>query len=172
MITFKLEGLEETVRNLGELPKSTGRSAIVRAARKAMAPVLAAAKSLVPVREGLIKQTLTMSNVRVRRGNPNTVGAVVVWVPFTSSYRTLVNPVAYVRGPNRGQSRTYQIGSDPGVYANFVEFGTSNAPARPFMRPAWDRNKEQALVTFNDELITAVERAAERRARRLARLGA
>lgn len=172
MLTFKLEGLEETVANLGELPKSTGRNAIVRAARKAAAPILADAKAMVPVREGLLRQTLTISNVRVRRGNQNTVGAVVVWVPFTNSYRTLSKPVAYVRGPNRGQSRTYQIGSDPGVYANFVEFGTSNSPARPFLRPAWDRNKEAALAIFNDALITEVERAAERRARKLARLEA
>lgn len=72
-----------------------------------------------------------------------------------------------------GQLVTVAVGPDRDhFYMAFIEWGTARQPARPFMRPAWDRNKEQALVTFNDELITAVERAAERRARRLARLGA
>lgn len=37
-------------------------------------------------------------------------------------------------------------------YAIFVEYGTENAPAEPFMRPAFDTGKQEALLAINATL--------------------
>jgi HK97 gp10 family phage protein len=43
-----------------------------------------------------------------------------------------------------GKDRTHS----PGVYGSWEEFGTSKAPAQPFMRPGFEATKEQAFETF------------------------
>jgi HK97 gp10 family phage protein len=37
-------------------------------------------------------------------------------------------------------------------YGRFVEMGTSKMPAKPFLRPAWDANKENVKKIISDEL--------------------
>lgn len=54
-------------------------------------------------------------------------------------------------------------------YATHVEFGTIDTPAQPYMRPAWDAGKDQALRTVVETLTVEIRRAADRAARKLAR---
>lgn len=47
------------------------------------------------------------------------------------------------------------IGTRPtgdGFYGFFLEFGTSKMPARPWARPAWERNKRKVKDIMADEL--------------------
>lgn len=48
------------------------------------------------------------------------------------------------RGKKKGQKET------EAPHAGFVEFGTVNMPAEPFMRPAYDRKKEAAVEAMRD----------------------
>ena len=56
-------------------------------------------------------------------------------------------------GPRMGTSR-----ANDGWYGHFVEFGTSSTgwgkgiPAKPFMRPAWDEKKNEAIDIIAREL--------------------
>lgn len=43
-------------------------------------------------------------------------------------------------------------------YGTFVELGTANQPAQPFMRPAIDENKDKIAKAINDEVLKAVGR--------------
>lgn len=47
-------------------------------------------------------------------------------------------------------------------YSIFPEFGTIHQGATPFMRPAWDRHKDEAVTILGRELWAGVERAAKR----------
>jgi HK97 gp10 family phage protein len=50
------------------------------------------------------------------------------------------------------------------------EFGTVHLPPKPFMRPAWDHHKADALDIVASELKKQIEAAAARIARKQARL--
>jgi len=57
-------------------------------------------------------------------------------------------------------------------YATWAEFGTVDTPPHPYMRPAWDSGAEPALEYIKAELGNEIERAAQRLARKAARLAA
>lgn len=45
-------------------------------------------------------------------------------------------------------------------HAHFVEFGTVHMPAEPFMRPAFDEGKEDALNAITEKLADGIEKVA------------
>jgi len=45
-----------------------------------------------------------------------------------------------------------QIGVVGEFYGHFQEFGTIKQPARPFVRPAWDRNSRELIALFAEYL--------------------
>lgn len=49
-------------------------------------------------------------------------------------------------------------------YGRFLEFGTANMAARPFLRPAFDARSGEALGIFIDRLQQNIERARRRAA--------
>lgn len=57
-------------------------------------------------------------------------------------------------------------------YATFVEFGTVETPAQPFMRPAWDRGAMRALNYVKENLGAEIDKAIGRVARRKAKAAA
>ena len=52
----------------------------------------------------------------------------------------------------------------------FQEFGTVEHAAQPFMRPAWEGNKDAALEIIKRDLGGEIEKAAARLARKAAKL--
>lgn len=63
-------------------------------------------------------------------------------------------------GPRRGAKHSRLV--------NFWEFGTSKAPARPFMRPTWDEYERVFPTAVTAALRKAYEKLAARFARRAA----
>lgn len=51
----------------------------------------------------------------------------------------------------------------------FMEFGTFKDAPQPFMRPAWEANKDAALRIISQELKNEIEKAAKRYAKKLAK---
>ena len=50
----------------------------------------------------------------------------------------------------------------PLFYGSFIEFGTSNAPAYPYMRPAFEENKGMLPGLIRDELAKAITATVKR----------
>ena len=50
-------------------------------------------------------------------------------------------------------------------YWRFIEFGTERQPAQPFLRPAFEAQKENALAVITDTLAKGIESAAKKVAR-------
>jgi len=65
--------------------------------------------------------------------------------------------------PRAGKSRNDEKGA---WYWHFVEFGTVKMPAHPFIRPAFDAVKDEALNEFKRHLTQGIFRAV-RKVRRL-----
>ena len=48
-------------------------------------------------------------------------------------------------------------------YGHFVEFGTVKQSAQPFMRPAWEANKQVVLDDLGENLWSEIEKSVARR---------
>ena len=53
------------------------------------------------------------------------------------------------------------------VHAHMVEVGTSRMAPRPYLRPAWDANKDGILEGIKEDLWAEIQKSVARRARRL-----
>ena len=70
---------------------------------------------------------------------------------------SIKRPAAKKRG-NRGSAEPK---SAP-YYWLFLEFGTSNMNAKPFLRPAWDNNLTQIEQAVRSKLAQAIDQALSR----------
>lgn len=140
----RIEGLKEISDALQELPKATGKNVVRRILKDRAEPFAETARSLVPVDQGHLRESITVSTRLTRRQR--------------SQHRKAgPNDVEVFIGPN----------ADPA--AHLQEFGSSRHPAQPFMRPAWDQNKDAALDGIAQDLWAEIEKAVARRARKLAK---
>lgn len=63
------------------------------------------------------------------------------------------------------------IGPGPHPQAHMVEFCTVNMKPQPYVRPAWDQERMNALDGIKADLWTEIEKAAARIARKTAKAG-
>jgi len=143
MTTVKIEGLSELKDALEELSKATARNVQKRALIEAAGPLEADAERLAPFRKGTLKRSITISP------------------KLSSRQRSLHKPTAKVE---------MFVGPGSLVQAITSEFGTSHSAPRPFMRPAWDKNKKPMLLSIRDFLAEQIEKARQRAARKAARI--
>ncbi len=140
-----VEGLRELAAGLRELPKVM-ENKILRGALRAAAEVVAnEARYRCPVRTGQLKASIRVSTRVVN-------GRVICYVKAGSRYT-----VFRIGKKGRSTKDAYKtIGANGGVdyqaahYAFWIEFGTSKMAARPFMRPAFESKRDQAIATFTE----------------------
>src|SRR4051812_25344323 len=121
--TVTLEGFVGLRKLLEGLPKKVANKIERDALKKAGKVVQAAAKALAPVDSGQLKRSIT-----VRKGKRKQKGAMSVVI--------FPDPAKFKKD----------------FYAPYVEFGHSKVAAKPFMRPAWDQTKAQALAIIAAEV--------------------
>lgn len=66
----------------------------------------------------------------------------------------------YVQKAKGGKRGTFS--PDDPYYWPFVEFGTKKMAARPFLRPAFEAKKDEALRTFETTLAKAIDKANQK----------
>lgn len=142
-VTVKFEGGRELAQALEQLPKATARNTIRRALKKAAQPIEKAAEDHAPVLTGRLKLSI-VSGTQLTR----------------SQKRMAKKETTYFSEIHVGTASGHGVPQ---------EFGTFKDTAHPFMRPAWDANKDQALTLIGKELWSEIEKSAARRARKLAR---
>lgn len=147
--TVKVEGLRELEAALSELPKSTGKAVLRRIGKAALEPVARDAAALAP------DDPTT--------GPPDLRTTIGVSQTLSRSQRRAM------RKETKSSIEVY-AGPAPRASAVTQEFGTVNHPAHPFMRPAWDKNKGGVLKYVADNLGGEIKKAADRLARKAARL--
>lgn len=147
--TYKVEGLKELKNALQELPKATGTNVLKRVLIGAGEPIAAHAASLAPddpTTSGFdLKRSVTVSHRLSRRQ----------------------------RSKHRKESKVeVYVGAGPLAQASLQEFGTSNHPPQPFLRPAWDGGRMAALEYIKRQLGAEIKKAASRLAAKAARVAA
>lgn len=141
-VSFKVEGLADLDRQLGELSASAGKGVLRRVGRKALQPFDEAWRARAPYKTGDLAKS-------------GSVGS-----KLTRSVRKAIereNTVEVFAGP----------GANPQAWQQ--EVGNRQHPAQPFVRPAWAETKDQALQIVRTELGAEITKAAKRKARREAK---
>jgi HK97 gp10 family phage protein len=159
----KIGGLEQTVAALRALPKeiSGNNGGPMRGALFAASKVIRDEVDLLaPEDTGNLKRNIMI----VRDRNPGIKGANERYmVSVRTGQRSKRAKKAYAAGKINQRLRV--LGGGDAYYFIYKEFGTKKMSAKPFMRPAFERTKGEALVKFIVEMRKGVS-AAVMRARR------
>jgi HK97 gp10 family phage protein len=161
-VKVKIEGLAELDAALSQLKKSTAKSVLRRVGIKALAPVQAAAQNLAPVRAPSAPEKYYKKgeNTFIR---PRGTTKKYLFVS------TRLNKSQARKARKLGKSEVEVYMGTRVSSSRLVEFGTSDTPAQPFMRPAWDAEKAGVLDTVATELGAEIDKAAARAAKRASR---
>lgn len=150
-ITVKIEGLKELDQALGKLKEDLRGKALYSALHFAVNPMLKEAKAkaaqapephemeygggTVTVKPGLLKSSLKKRRL-TRREHAQ------------GNYSAAVGIVISKKNPQKLYPR----------YWHFLERGTSKMSATPFLRPAFDHNKDEAVHRFKKKLGERIDK--------------
>ena len=140
--TVKVEGLRELSAAMRDLAQNVQNNIARSATNSAAQVVKKAAISKAPNLTGNLKK-----NIIVRR------------LPKAESALTSEHIVTVRRG--RLTVKQKAAGITGAMYAGFVEFGTVKMPARPYLRPAFDQTKTQAVDAMAAQLKKRIAKAAK-----------
>ena len=151
--TVRIEGLAQLDRALRELPQRIANrglrasvyagAKVIRDEARSRAPK--AAQSLGPKQPppGTLKRSVIMKHIRELSGG----GRQTFYVLVRHGKKF------------RNQGKRGNLSQDA-WYWRFVEFGTVKMSARPFLRPAFDMKKNDALTAIKTRLAERIEQAA------------
>lgn len=148
--TFRIDGLKELDRALGELPKSMGKSVLRRVLRNRAQPIAEDYRNAVRVDQGDLKRSIGVGTKLTRRQR--------------SQHRRMFRD-------NRASVEMF-VGAGGLAQAITEEFGTVDQSPHPGLRPAWDAGKGPLLSGLKADLWSEVRKAAARHAKRQARAAA
>lgn len=137
MSEFRIDGFDECVSAVRQLPQEIAGKVLDAAMRKAGTPMAQDASSTAPRSETPSKAGHMADTISLRK--------------FTDQNSGNDLEVNYTIGPDAKH-----------FWGGFNEFGTIHEAARPFERPAFDRGASGVIDTLGKELGAGVERAAKR----------
>lgn len=140
---IKIEGLKQLDKALGELPKSTAKAVLRKVLKEAGEPVATAARVNAPRLTGNLYEHTDYGTKLTRRQ--------------ASLHRQAAKD-------DRDFAEGFVGTSDPAGMQD--EFGNEHQAAQPWLRPAWDAQKNNALFIITHRLWVVIEEAAARLARR------
>ena len=164
-IEFEIRGMDHVIHTLEQLPRevTTRRGGLAaKALRKGALIIRDQARANVRAitagstrSTGALAKAVTASKVRLRGEK----GArYLVWLGKRSA-RRYRQSAANVRSGRSG--RTYAI-EGPQFYGRFLEYGTAKMIARPWIRPAFQTRRVEAVSITNREMLDLVDDAAQR----------
>lgn len=144
------------LRELGQAMKALGNEVGTRIARSATAagakPIRREAAVRIVSSPSVDTGSLRDAVIVKRAGKGETTG-------LTSEH------LVTVRGRGKPYNKKGQkVARAP--HAHLVEFGTVNMPAEPFLRPAFEAKKHEAVTEMTKALQRGIDRAAKRAAKR------
>lgn len=140
--TTGFEGLEDMLIELEQFSgrTTTGKNAVQRGLKKAMKHVEDKAKSLVPVDEGDLRDSITTKKERAKRQRG-------------SAKFARQTGISMLTGPT---------GKPEGGNPAWQEFGTVKMTPQPYMRPAADSQADKVIADVAKELQDAVKKSVAR----------
>ena len=148
--TIIVRGLRELQAAMRELPKNLDRRILNAALMGGARLMVNHAKASVRVDTGTLRR-----NIRARPVRPVSHSATVI-----VGVRKLSKKQIAAFKKKTGKSGSANP-SDP-YYWRFVEFGTSKMSARPFLRPAFETKKYEAVAVIKTAIGKRIEVEAEK----------
>jgi HK97 gp10 family phage protein len=163
--TVSVSGLSQLDKALGELSKATARNVLKRTLTKAAEPIRDEAKRLTPVKTGKLRDSITISaSIKNKIGSSEYSAAMRAGLGKDAARSALL--AARKAGKGTGSFAEVYVGPARGAgvirYAHIVEFGSNDTAMQPYMRPAWDSQKDAALGIIKNELANQIMAAARR----------
>lgn len=160
----KLKGFDELARQLRALPEKVSQKLLIAALKEAAKPTLEEARRLAPVaaqrsrwvNPGLLRKSIVIKNFKVRGLGPFSRGVTVGVRKLSKARRRRAKQARALVRARTGTSLGATF-NDP-YYWYFVERGTAHAAAKPFLRPAFNRHREQFLRDLEEILTDGIER--------------
>lgn len=135
-------GLGDIARDLELLSRAENNKVLRDATRAGANVVREEVINTAPIRTGKLKKNVVVVTQKARR-------------------RGDISSGVHIRGvnPKTGNSDNTMKSGDKrnAFYWRFVELGTSNAPAHPFVRPAFDARQEEAAAAAMKRMNTAID---------------
>jgi HK97 gp10 family phage protein len=153
MATVTVTGLEQLGRALKAFPEVIAKKYLRRATYTAAAVIEADAISRAPVNTGALRDHIAI----FKRASDDNSAHYAIGIRGIRLNRKMKKVLRIIRRQNGG-GRT-QVEGDV-FYWRFVEFGTSKMSARPFLRPAFESQKMNAIEVFKTTLADGVAAAA------------
>lgn len=127
--------------------KKVSKSAI----NKAATPILRKARELAPIESGLLRESLKGAKAKK-----------VIAYKRDAITQAIIGPSRAVQGEHNGHKRV------PANYGHLVEFGHVDRAGgfvspKPFMRPAMESTKAEALRIYQRELAKGMEKEVAKR---------
>lgn len=152
-VTVEIEGLKELQAKLLELPQKVAKNAlrsavnagasVIRKEAKQRAPQYTGKVSAGHPPPGTLKRSVISKYIRELSNN------------FQSTFFVTVRKGKKYRGQGKKGDK-----SQDAYYAYFVEYGTSKMTAKPFLRPAFEAKKEEALQAMVSKLKERLDEEA------------
>lgn len=145
MITYKIDGLKELDEALKQLPMKLQQRYLRKSVAVGAKLIRDAVRLKAPIDTGKLKRNIIF--VRSRRGS----------APGRETYSIMVRTKKKKFADTKLNRRLNRVGRDYVVegdayYWKFIEFGTKNQPARPFMRQAFQQSQAAAIAAVQKEL--------------------
>ena len=147
-LSISVEGLKELQRALNELEDKTSIKVLRKAGRKAMKPVLEDAKAGAGKDSGGLVASLRITTKRKKRSDRDL---------FID-----VGPTKSIGADSESRKKTRQSALLKALaqeYGNREDKSGGGQEARPFLRPALDRNSGVVIAIFKSELTKAIDKA-------------
>lgn len=167
-IRVKVEGLKQVRDALASLPNGTQRNIMRRVLIARAQPMHDAAKRMAPVDTGFLARS-----IRIQTATGGAAGkAAFAAVMASGGGRAAAGAAARsANAAGKSQVEIY-IGPNAGPREIAAEFGTKFQSAQPFMRPAFDSNKNGVLENLAKDMLEEIMKAVRRRDKRAAKLAA
>jgi HK97 gp10 family phage protein len=168
----KIEGLKQLLSGLEEFKKSTQRSILERALKRAAKPVADTAKALAPVRTGKLRKSIGTKVIRSSAGKSAYAEAMKGGASKAEAAAAAREANSAARAAGNGPSALVRVQATAG-HAIWNEFGARGGamPAHPFMGPALLEGKKKVPVSIAADLKIEMEKSARRIAARAAKKG-
>lgn len=161
-MALRIEGAKEMERALLQLKTASAKAVVRRVSKRALEPVASAARGMVPVRSGALQKSIEVSGKLSKRQAKEARRLM-------ASGASAAALLTYV-GSNSPVAHLVEFGTAPHV--NGGKFKGSHHPGtapQPFMRPAWDGQKQAVLDSLIDDMRAEIAKVVARAARISAR---
>lgn len=174
--TVRVEGLKELDAALAEIGKAAAKAVLKRVLKRAGQPIADRASQLAPDDPATPSPDLhTSIGVSAKLKNPTGAKEFAAVLKSGGSRAEAVTALRDARRASSGEDSFAMMHVGPDYkqrHGTLQEFGTAHHPPHPFMRPAFDEKKGEALEIIKRDLGAEIMKTAKRQAARRARLAA